>query len=542
MPDSQYSRWTIATWIWVGMLSVVALLTASQYGDSWDEKLRFDAGELKLGYYQALLSGDMEGAVEKAPRGDNYPGFHDLNLAILRRISPAPDFLTGNLFSAILGILGVIGTVRLARILGGPAAGFWAGVLLTLLPAWYGHMFINPKDIPFACGYIWALNFIFQWITSRKAPSWRIVIICGVAIGVAMASRIGGLLLICYLGLFIGLSWMLDLWNSGPNGGKDFTFKVMKAQLPRLLTVLCISFFILLLYWPSGQLRPFSGAGETLGKITHYDWPMPVFFEGAFISAPDLPAYYILKMFLLKVPVITLLLFAASIGLSIMEVRKRWTRPKGRGQSGLGLFLIFFSILFPLLYVIVRDSILYNGLRHLLFVLPSICVVAGWALCRLDKLLRDRLPRLLVPLRVAFIAALLLPFASMIRLHPYQYIYYNELAGGTANASRSYELDYWGTVYKELAEEFYAHLAEERPAFSRPEVVVNMEHVTWLFTPFLPEETSLPITVTRSRPDDDDYYAAATTWAADQFYEGEVIVEVTRAGATLGVVKDRRDP
>ena len=41
---------------------------------------------------------------------------------------------------------------------------------------------------------------------------------------------------------------------------------------------------------------------------------------------------------------------------------------------------------------------------------------------------------------------------ATIKLHPYQYIYYNSLVGGVNGAARQYELDYWGTSFKEAAE------------------------------------------------------------------------------------------
>jgi hypothetical protein len=37
----------------------------------------------------------------------------------------------------------------------------------------------------------------------------------------------------------------------------------------------------------------------------------------------------------------------------------------------------------------------------------------------------------------------------MIRLHPYEYTYYNSFIGGTGAAFRSYETDYWLTCYKD---------------------------------------------------------------------------------------------
>ena len=137
--------------------------------------------------------------------------------------------------------------------------------------------------------------------------------------------------------------------------------------------------------------------------------------------------------------------------------------------------------------------------------------------------------------------AIFLTAVNMIRLHPYQYIYYNELAGGTAGASERYETDYWCTVYKELGESFVEYLSTNKPAFQNPEVVVNMEHVTWLLDPFIPETTSLPIHIRRSSPEIDDYYISSTSWMADQYYYGVPIVVTERSGVILGVIKDRRN-
>ncbi len=41
---------------------------------------------------------------------------------------------------------------------------------------------------------------------------------------------------------------------------------------------------------------------------------------------------------------------------------------------------------------------------------------------------------------------------SIARLHPYEYIYYNNFIGGVSGAFRSYEFDYWYTSFREAAE------------------------------------------------------------------------------------------
>ncbi len=527
-------KWITSCWIILLLMGILASLTAGDYGDSWDEQIRFDAGELKLAYYEALFTGNLDEVLRIGAIKDKYPGFHDLSLALIRRISPFSDHVTGNLFSSFLGILGIAGAMRMGYLLGGARVAFASGLLLACLPSYYGHLYINPKDIPFAFGYIWSLVFITQWVKADSATSWRIVALTGLAIGVTTASRIGGLILLFYLALFIGLKLLITL---GESRLSTILNGFIKEQVPRFALTGILAALILLIYWPSGQMSPFAHADETLKAITHFDWNMPVLFEGKYFEAPNLPFYYILKMILIKVPVITLVLSAGGVFMLVRLIKNEGLH---KIEQQLPLVLLLFSIIFPVAYVIVKDSVLYNGLRHFLFVLPPLSVLAGWGSVQLHAEISGKSPRLRLPAAGLTGLLLLLPFLQLVRLHPYQYIYYNELAGGTRKASVRYETDYWCTVYKELAEEFYAHLQETRPAFSKPEVVVNMEHVTWLLAPYLRKSDSLPIRVVRSSPEADDYYITATSWMAAEFYHGNPVVEVDCIGIPLGVVKDRR--
>ena len=59
-------------------------------------------------------------------------------------------FETRRLLGAAVGILGLFVTWRIGRRIGGPLAGLLALVLLATCPLYYGHMFMNPKDSPFA--------------------------------------------------------------------------------------------------------------------------------------------------------------------------------------------------------------------------------------------------------------------------------------------------------------------------------------------------------------------------------------------------------
>jgi hypothetical protein len=72
-----------------------------------------------------------------------------------------------------------------------------------------------------------------------------------------------------------------------------------------------------------------------------------------------------------------------------------------------------------------------------------------------------------------FAAGIFIPATGMIRLHPYQYAYFNALAGGVRGADGKFMLDYWGLAFKQASDELRAGLtaAGEHPPQDRRWVV-----------------------------------------------------------------------
>jgi hypothetical protein len=59
---------------------------------------------------------------------------------------------------------------------------------------------------------------------------------------------------------------------------------------------------------------------------------------------------------------------------------------------------------------------------------------------------------------------LALPVVAMARLHPYEYVHFNWLAGGVRAAQTQYMLDYWGLAFKQAGQALRARLAEQNAA------------------------------------------------------------------------------
>ena len=89
-----------------------------------------------------------------------------------------------------VGILGLFVTWRIGRRIGGPLAGLIALILLAACPLYYGHMFMNAKDAPFAIAMAVLLLGLVRAFDEYPQPTARTVALTGVGLGLAFGSRV----------------------------------------------------------------------------------------------------------------------------------------------------------------------------------------------------------------------------------------------------------------------------------------------------------------------------------------------------------------
>ena len=80
---------------------------------------------------------------------------------------------------------------------------FFSTLFLAVLPHFYGHAMINPKDIPFMATYTLGLATVVrvsQRLVLHETIKWHRFVLCGLAIGLAGASRVPGLVLLAIAG------------------------------------------------------------------------------------------------------------------------------------------------------------------------------------------------------------------------------------------------------------------------------------------------------------------------------------------------------
>ncbi len=416
----------------------------------------------------------------------NYGGLFDMTAAAVNSVSPFGTYETRHLLNGLVGILGVIGARRLGRALGGARCGFIAALFLLLIPDYYGQMFNNPKDIPFAVGMVWSLDGIVRMIPALPRPNFAAVAKLGLAIGLTMAVRVGGLMLFGYVGLILLLS---ALWRGvAARDGRRVIAEGSVGLARVLVPAALVAYPLMLLFWPWAQMAPIAHPLAALAAFSHQDFPCPTLFDGSSILAADLPWEYLPVSIAIKLPELVLALLVAAPAVACVAFA-RAARPLDRART-LALFLLGFAILFPVAYAIAIRAVLFDGMRQFIFVLPPIACAAALAADRaLDRLARR-------PWRRHAYGALALygcyHVGVMALLHPDEYVYYNLLVGGVPGARGRFKLDYWANSYAEAVRGLEAlSQGRVRRRFPAPRLHRRRVRAAGLGNVLLPEEFHL---------------------------------------------------
>lgn len=530
-------------------LAVFIALTFRQYGISNDEEVQHNYGRLLLDFYS---SGFANQAAFKYLNLYLYGGFFDLIAALLERILPVltePFFTSSilstapindqiftsstwvwdmrHLLSAIFGLIGIVGAYKAARLLGGERAGFVTILLLAITGSWTGAMFTHTKDVPFGACMIWALYYTMRISQLLPKPPKGLAVKLGIAIGCALGMRIGGVFAILYLLMVIGLAAWIR--SDRPRAQWGFWLEATKALMPTAL----VAFVLMAIFWPWGVISP-EHPIEAAIAFSHFSFNMLTVMDGEVMNIGDVPKDYLLSYLLVRLPELSLL---GSLGAVIVAILG-WRRFKFHAPEFLPWFAVIAATIFPLLFILFDQPALYNGVRHFTFMLPPLTILAALGLCASwDALSRQpaiRLGFLLVCAVLGVNTAY-----TLYSLHPYEYVYYNRLAGNMAQAEKEWEGDYWSSSLREAAAKLEALIP---PNEIDGDGLNNAPYRVAVCAESIQGKAYLDhrFQITSDWMNA-DFYISSTNMNCDKVMQGKIIATVKRMGATLAVVKDRRN-
>ena len=455
----------------LGIIAAIALATFRDYGLGWDDYTHSQYGALLVSLYQSNFSDQRALSFVNLYM---YGGGFDILATLAAKILPFGLFETRRLIGAAVGVVGLFAAWRLGRRLGGPLAGLLGLVLLATCPLYYGHMFINAKDGPFAAVMAIALLGLVRAFLEYPRATPATVALCGIGVGLAIGARVlGGFAMANAL---LPLPFILAA-RSRATGAKTALSECGLFLAP-FIPAAVLAYLVMGLVWPWSVLSPLNPFRAVEYFSNFFEKPWRELFDGQMIPVIEMPRTYVPTLFAAQLPELLLVLGlcgAAGAIFAIAMNADRSTTGVGRRAALLATVL---AVLLPVLVTVATRPAMYNGIRHFVFILPPFAALAGWGGAHVAKHLQCYGPIATSAGVAALLAGIAAPVADMKQLHPYEYTDYNHIVGGVPHARQDFMLDYWGLSLTQASRRLLTELADrhERPLHGQWKVAVCGPH------------------------------------------------------------------
>jgi 4-amino-4-deoxy-L-arabinose transferase-like glycosyltransferase len=415
----------------------VILTTLGDYGITFDEAVYYRAG---LSYAHWLKSPSWDKIDSFWNPNHEHPPLvkllggltHVLFQETLPILSHLSAFRAATLFFVLLGTYFLI--LFAAVFVSYPLA-LWTAASFLLLPRVFFHAQLGAMDYPLAC--LW-LGVVYASWKGMKNPKW--IWAASVLLGLALLTKANAFLLyIPVLGLWI-FTYLDDrrrgLYPPGYKAGRE-----KRSPFLSLALLLFIPPAMFIGFWPWIWPDPVSRIAEFLA----FHWRHPlvyVYYLGRQVPLASWHYPFVLTFF--TIPLV--ILFPLGVGLFSIISRPDRSR----------VYLLF-NCLFPLLLIANPWVPKYDGVRLFLPAFPFLCILAGMGLHQLILWSRKvRGGKAFLPLYLLLFSMTI--YSAVIRIHPYQSSYYNELIGGIDGAvKRGFEAEFWGNAQRGVLPWFNAH-------------------------------------------------------------------------------------
>lgn len=477
-----------------------------------------------------ITKGDRKGSTldDKNPNTDHRPGILLPLKKDWQEAKPAQKRLfLACLFLLIIAVIGLFREELIYQPLMGAIEDAYKGDSLPIFNRIFERLAVNKDSIPLedylskaerAFSSVQTFVLIILLIplfasgkrifihekTKTSAKQFSALLLAAFSLGLATSLRIVG----PFAGLLVGL------------------YLVMKSRSIKGLIILVpywgIGYLVTYALWPALWINPIDHILETVKFM--FQFPAhEVLYLGDVYASSNLPWHFFPLLLALQLtePIVVLSLLGLLV-LGLSYTGRSRTQKLLLVVVGLWFFIPFAgNVLFQFSN--------YDNFRHYLFALPPLFFFAGLGL----EWVFNKVPRRWF--QVALILLILAPgIISIVNLHPYEYIYFNQFIGGVKNAQADFELDYWCTSYKEAMEYINRQAPPNTTVFAWGPAQAAHTFARADITVFSDINVG-------SEP---DYAIACDAALHNDSYYGEygLEYEVSKAGAVLGRVKARPYP
>jgi hypothetical protein len=515
-------------WMFTALALLVWLLVHGDYGITWDEPEQCNYGEAVRNYFFTSQSFAEFSHSNLPGNAYLYGPLLGLVCATISHATGADIFAVRPAVQGLLWVAMFYPVCALGRRISGRIGAWCAGFALLGMPGLLGQAFNNPKDLPLACAAIWMLHVSVAAASARRL-NWIHALKLGGAVGFVLTMRPGA----WFLCVVLALVPLAVCWRVSKMPGERRISGAFAGTLLVLGAAVVMGWILMILPWPNAWHSPLGYPIKAAFYAMQFDEVYPVLFRGTIYHSNHLPWDYLASYLVLTQP-LPLLVLAVWGQLVLWQ---KAFRSISKMVAVLGIAFLFWLPM--VMFILLRPNV-YDGMRHFLFILPPMAVFAGIAAASLIQRLH-RLPKeLLLP---GVFALLLSAAPAMARLHPYENVYYNCLAGPRNTLPERYETDYWLSSYREAAlwlNEVQSHYRRQLCV-----AVTVSEQSLPVFTHFLDQKIKAAHVNFGefshfTLPPEIDYYVATSRFNQWQNFSNTPIVHrIERDGILLTIIRGK---
>ncbi len=421
----------VVVFLFFGVYILVGYAIYKDYGVSADEQVDYSRGQIN---YTRFIGGSKAQYQKSCSQQASYCSYPPFFSMLLYWFAPSGDSqsiywrrhqFTFAFFVFSVFIFFLIGK----KIFKDWKIGLLGSLFLIISPRIFAHSFYDPKDIPFLGAYIISIYTLLLFLEKKN---FLTAILHGVAIGVMCSIRTPGLVMIPITVFF----YFFDLFLVKEN------WKSYLNACALLLTSIIILAALIYYFSPILYKDPITNFLRTFNTMKQYPWNDYQLYMGRNITN-QIPWHYSIVWFSVSSPVFYLLLFI--FGSIILFARSLKSRTCQHLRAMRDLYLVGTCGVLPIVVVILMNSVLYTDNRQMYFVYPPLLLISLYGFNVLIEKIRQKTLHWQLFTAIILIAGLTYPIYFMIRYHPYQYTYFNFLAGAKMSiVKQNYGLDTWG--------------------------------------------------------------------------------------------------
>tara|TARA_B100000315_G_scaffold94628_1_gene86982 strand:+ start:2137 stop:3795 length:1659 start_codon:yes stop_codon:yes gene_type:complete len=449
----EYSENILVLFFFIGLI-IIGYILHQDYGISLDEESTRFHGLVSLNYICELLFTNKKFEFQinnSIPKLHEYEYreygvfFEILLIAIIEIILEIKNFseifYNRHFANHLLFIISIICFYFLCLdIFKNKLYSFLGATILYTSPRIFAQSFYNDKDLVFLSFFIFLIFFSIKFI---KKPVYYNAFLLACFSAIANNIRIIGIYVVILVTFFLIIQILMKN-------------KLDLKKINSLLILLFFNFIFLYILWPFLWEAPFDNIIYALKNFSKYPWGVNVFYLGEFYKSEFLPWHYFFIYFFATTPLLLSIIIILGMYQILLRFIKRFInidknnsyKDIWRSEKEKIFLFIFITIITPLFLIYFLDSRLFNGWRHLFFLYPCLILIGIYFIDRMALIYPKR--------KMVHIFTFILGIIcinnlyNLIKLHPYQYIYFNSIFEKKAN--KLFEIDYWGVSNKNFLE------------------------------------------------------------------------------------------